>query len=60
METSVIHKSRNKQGLKQINQYVFLETIGRGSYGKVKLVRSENDNNLYVSEHEYTQYEHTE
>ncbi len=37
METITIKENKDEKGHKMINQYVLLETIGHGTYGKVKL-----------------------
>lgn len=40
---SIITKKEN--GKKKINQYIIMKNIGKGSFGKVKLVLNTNDGN---------------
>lgn len=46
METIVIKKKKNEKGQKMINNYILLDTIGEGSFAKVKL--AEKDDKLYA------------
>lgn len=36
MESTELNLSRDHEGRKKVNQYTMLETVGKGSYGKVK------------------------
>lgn len=36
-ETANIHKAHTAEGFKTLNDYMLLETLGEGSYGKVRL-----------------------
>lgn len=38
IETSMMEKSRDEKGNKNINHYVVLQELGRGGFGKVSLV----------------------
>lgn len=38
IETSIMDKSRDEEGKKNINNYVVLQELGRGGFGKVRLV----------------------
>jgi [calcium/calmodulin-dependent protein kinase] kinase len=48
-ETSVISRSvistKQRDGKKKINQYIVMKNIGKGSFGKVKLVLNTEDSN---------------
>ncbi|KAL4468337.1 hypothetical protein ABPG72_010738 [Tetrahymena utriculariae] len=43
-ETVTMKQATDEEGNKMINNYVFLDTLGRGSFGKVKLAVSRGDN----------------
>ena len=46
---SVISTSKQRDGRKKINQYIVMKQIGKGSFGKVKLVlNSEEGNKPYA------------
>lgn len=46
---SVISTLRQKDGKKKINQYIVMKEIGKGSFGKVKLVlNTEQQNKPYA------------
>jgi hypothetical protein len=38
IETTVIEKSRDEKGNKKINNYIIMQEIGRGGFGKVRLI----------------------
>lgn len=38
IETSVLERSKDENGKKKLNHYVILNELGRGGFGKVKLV----------------------
>ena len=44
---SLIHTAA-VQGLTFVNEYILVQTIGRGSFGKVKLALNTQDQNLYA------------
>lgn len=48
VETSMINKSCNDEGNKVVNQYILESELGRGAFGKVKLAKSQTDNQYYV------------
>jgi hypothetical protein len=47
-ETSKLTVARDVTGATCINQYVVVKTLGRGSYGKVKLCLNTFDGQLYA------------
>lgn len=64
-ETTIAIKSRSKDGAKKMNEYKLLQTLGKGSYGKVKLAINEKTSKKYAikifhksilkHQHRYTQ-----
>ncbi len=43
-----IQVSESKGALKQVNEYVFVKSLGQGSFASVKLAKSSLDNTEYV------------
>lgn len=43
--TKSVISTRDLSGNKKINQYIVIKTIGKGSFGKVKLVLNTEENN---------------
>lgn len=48
IETSVLERSRDEAGRKKMNHYVILQELGRGGFGKVRLVYHEQQQQYYV------------
>jgi serine/threonine protein kinase len=48
IESKIKNIENDDQGRKKVNQYLFLSTIGKGSYAKVKLCLNTIDNNYYA------------
>eukprot|EP00033_Pygsuia_biforma_P003431 GCRY01003760.1.p1 GENE.GCRY01003760.1~~GCRY01003760.1.p1 ORF type:complete len:511 (-),score=86.69 GCRY01003760.1:69-1601(-) len=42
------HKVYDEEGFKQLNQYQILKSLGKGTYGKVKLCKNVSNNQLYA------------
>jgi len=47
-ETGIMTKQVNVDGIKMVNEYLILQTIGAGNYGKVKRAQSLSDGQQYV------------
>lgn len=47
-ETRTLVKQRLKNGQKVVNKYLIKGDLGKGTYGRVKLCQSEDDNKLYA------------
>ncbi|KYQ90582.1 putative protein serine/threonine kinase [Tieghemostelium lacteum] len=47
-ETLIVHKNRDGNGLKMVNEYVFVRKLGAGTYGKVSLAYHSGTHQLYA------------
>ena len=47
-ETTTLNINHDDVGYKHLNQYIIIKSLGKGTFGKVKLVLNTLDNNLYA------------
>ncbi|KAM3139239.1 hypothetical protein pb186bvf_008649 [Paramecium bursaria] len=47
-ETKIVERSKDESGRKKLNNYIILQELGRGGFGKVKLVYDQQDSTYYA------------